>query len=31
VQADVLTNYGSGKLTKEAALSKISVKKGSNQ
>lgn len=31
VQADVLTNYGLGKLTKEAALSKISVKKGSNQ
>jgi hypothetical protein len=31
VQADVLNNYGLGKLTKEAALSKISVKKGSNQ
>lgn len=31
VQADVLNNYGSGKLTKEAALNKISVKKGSNQ
>jgi hypothetical protein len=31
VQADVLNNYGSGKLTKDAALSKISVKKGNNQ
>lgn len=31
VQADVLNNYGLGKLTKEAALNKISVKKGSNQ
>ncbi|HNV28682.1 MAG TPA: hypothetical protein PKJ83_06090 [Cyclobacteriaceae bacterium] len=31
VQAEVLNNYGSGKLTKEAALNKISIKKGSNQ
>jgi len=31
VQAEVLNNYGSGKLTKEAALNKISVKKGNNQ
>jgi len=31
VQADVLNNYGSGKLTKEAALNRISVKKGNNQ
>jgi hypothetical protein len=31
VQADVLNNYSSGKLTKEAALNKISVKKGNNQ
>ncbi|MEQ1585789.1 MAG: hypothetical protein ABL895_07930 [Cyclobacteriaceae bacterium] len=31
LQADILNNYASGKLTKEAALNKISVKKGSNQ
>jgi hypothetical protein len=31
VQADVLNNYSSGKLSKEAALNKISIKKGNNQ
>jgi hypothetical protein len=31
VKADVLSSYASGKITKEQALAKISVKKGANQ